>query len=131
MSDRGSILQLAEDLWTGAQSIEDIHPLSIVGEAEEVADGVAFVPSFANVSAVSTDEGLVFVDTGSAPFAQHVHDTIRRWSDQPMHTAVFSHGHIDHVFGVAPFEAEAAERGWAPRAWSPTSGCPHASTATC
>ena len=25
---------------------------------------------------------------------------------------IYSHGHIDHVFGVAPWEAEAAEQGW-------------------
>ncbi|MCW2708153.1 MAG: fold metallo-hydrolase, partial [Frankiales bacterium] len=107
------ILDLADDLWTGVRSIEDTHPFSLLGEAEEVADGVAFVPSFANVSGFSTEQGLVLVDTGSAPLAQHVHSTLRRWSPAPLHTAVFSHGHIDHVFGVAPFEEEAATNGWA------------------
>jgi alkyl sulfatase BDS1-like metallo-beta-lactamase superfamily hydrolase len=75
---------------------------------------VAFVPSFANVSALRTDEGLVLVDTGSAPLAQHVHSTLRTWDRSPLHTAVYSHGHIDHVFGVPIFEAEAAAEGWAP-----------------
>ena len=28
--------------------------------------------------------------------------------------AVFSHHHIDHVFGTARFEVESAERGWTP-----------------
>ena len=107
------ILDLADDLWTGVRSIEDTHPFSLLGEAEEVADGVAFVPSFANVSGFSSEQGLVLVDTGSAPLAQHVHSTLRRWSPAPLHTAVFSHGHIDHVFGVAPFEEEAATNGWA------------------
>ncbi|WP_395656783.1 alkyl sulfatase dimerization domain-containing protein [Nocardioides sp.] len=109
-----SILQVADDLWTGARRIEDTHPFSFMGEAEEVAEGVAFVPSFANVAAMATEDGLVLVDTGSPPFAQHNHDTLRRWTPARLHTAVFSHGHIDHVFGVAPFEAEAAEHGWAP-----------------
>jgi alkyl sulfatase BDS1-like metallo-beta-lactamase superfamily hydrolase len=110
------ILDVADDLWTGRRSIEDTHPFSLLGEAEQVADGVAFVPSFANVSGFATEDGLVLVDTGSAPLAQHVHTTLRRWSAAPLHTAVFSHGHIDHVFGVAPFEEEAAARGWtAPR----------------
>ena len=108
-----SILDVADDLWSGRRSIEDTHPFSLLGEAEQVADGVAFVPSFANVSAFTTEDGLVLVDTGSAPLAQHVHTTVRRWSAAPLHTAVFSHGHIDHVFGVAPFEQEAAANGWA------------------
>jgi alkyl sulfatase BDS1-like metallo-beta-lactamase superfamily hydrolase len=41
-----------------------------------------------------------------------VHETLRAWTASPLDTAVYSHGHIDHVFGVANFEAEAAERGW-------------------
>jgi alkyl sulfatase BDS1-like metallo-beta-lactamase superfamily hydrolase len=110
------ILDVAEDLWTGARSIEDTHPFSLLGPAEEVADGVAFVPSFANVAGFATEEGLVLVDTGSAPLAAHVHSTLRTWNATPLHTAVFSHGHIDHVFGVALFEEEARSRGWtAPR----------------
>ena len=110
------ILDLADKLWTGEVSVEDSHPFSLIGEAQEVADGVAFVPSFANVTAFRTDDGLVLVDTGSAPLAQHVHTTLRRWDSSPLHTAVYSHGHIDHVFGVPVFEEEAASNGWtAPR----------------
>jgi alkyl sulfatase BDS1-like metallo-beta-lactamase superfamily hydrolase len=107
------ILDLAEDLWTGARSIEDTHPFSLLGAAEEVADGVAFVPSFANVAGFATDDGLLLVDTGSAPLALHVHTTLRTWNSTPLNTAVFSHGHIDHVFGVGLFEEEAQTNGWA------------------
>ena len=53
-----SILDVADDLWTGARRIEDTHPFSTFGAAEEVADGVAFVPSFANVSAFATADGM-------------------------------------------------------------------------
>jgi len=76
-----------------------------------LADGTAFLPSFANVSAFETGEGLVLVDTGNFVLREHVHQQLRAWTDQPLHTAIFSHGHVDHVFGMAPFEAEAAERG--------------------
>ena len=107
------VLDLSDDLWAGRIRIEDSHPFSVLGEVEELADGVAFVPSFANVSALATDDGLVLVDTGSPPLAGHVHRTLRTWSADRLHTAVFSHGHIDHVFGVAPFEEEAAAQGWA------------------
>ncbi len=102
----GTVLDLSDDLWHGRVSIEDSHPFSMLREVEELADGVAFVASFANVSALTTEAGLVMVDTGSKPLAAHVHRTVRSWTDLPLHTAVFSHGHIDHVFGMAPFEAE-------------------------
>ena len=77
-----------------------------------MADGVAFVPSFANVSAVDTEDGLLLVDTGSASLAAQVHRTLRTWSPRRLHTAVYSHGHIDHVFGVPVWAAESAEAGW-------------------
>jgi glyoxylase-like metal-dependent hydrolase (beta-lactamase superfamily II) len=106
------VLELADRLWRGETSTAEHHPFSGRGGLVEPLDGVAFVPSFANVSAVATDAGLVLVDTGSEFLAKAVHQEIRRWSSQPLHTAVYSHGHIDHVFGVPVFEEEAASKGW-------------------
>ena len=106
-------LELAERLWTGDLTTEDHHPFTVDNSLVEVADGVGFVSSFANVSAFTTDDGLVMVDTGSAPLAATVHGAIRMWTPQPLHTAVYSHGHIDHVFGVPVFEEEARGNGWA------------------
>ena len=106
------VLELSDRLWRGETTVEESHPFSLIGAAQEVADGVAFVPSFANVSAFSTDDGLLLVDTGSAPLAQHVHSTLRGWNTGRLNTAVYSHGHIDHVFGVPVFEEEAAANNW-------------------
>jgi alkyl sulfatase BDS1-like metallo-beta-lactamase superfamily hydrolase len=106
------VLDLADRLWRGETDVGEHHPFRPEGGLAQVADGVAFVPSFANVSAFATGEGLVLVDTGSALLARQVHQELRRWSDGALHTAVYSHGHIDHVFGVPVFEEEAAERGW-------------------
>jgi alkyl sulfatase BDS1-like metallo-beta-lactamase superfamily hydrolase len=42
-----------------------------------------------------------------------LHQQVRGWRPAtPLRTAVYSHGHIDHVFGVAHFDAEAADEGW-------------------
>ncbi|MDA8359639.1 MAG: MBL fold metallo-hydrolase [Actinomycetota bacterium] len=106
------VLELADKLWRGEADVGHYHPVGHVGHMAEICDGVAFVPSFANVSAFDTDDGLVLVDTGSAPLAAQVHGELRRWSTQRLHTAVYSHGHIDHVFGVPIWEEEAAEQGW-------------------
>jgi alkyl sulfatase BDS1-like metallo-beta-lactamase superfamily hydrolase len=108
------ILTLADKLWRGETDLEGHHPVSGQnrGDLAEVMDGVAFVPSFANVSAFTTGDGLVLVDTGSAVFAQAVFDQVRRWTSERLSTAVYSHGHIDHVFGVPVFEAESASKGW-------------------
>ena len=79
------------------------------------------------MSAFATDDGLVLVDTGrrSSP-ARRARAGCARWSDAPLHTAVYTHGHIDHVFGVERYEAEARRHGLAgARASSPTRRCPH------
>ena len=114
MAERPDVLDIAERLWTGALSTSEAHPLQTWGGLAEVADGVAFTPSFANVSALDTDDGLFLVDTGSSLMAGEIHRTLREWSASRLHTAVYSHGHIDHVFGVPVWEAESEARGWAP-----------------
>jgi alkyl sulfatase BDS1-like metallo-beta-lactamase superfamily hydrolase len=106
------LFDLADKLWRGETSIEDHHPITNTGDLSEVRDGVAFIPSFANVTVFSTGEGIVLVDTGSPMFARQIHSQIRAWSDRPLHTAIYTHGHIDHVFGVASFDEEAEANGW-------------------
>ncbi len=112
MPDRDDVLSVADRLWRGELSTTELHPLWPPTGLAEVADGVSFVPSFANVSAVSTEEGLVLVDTGSSMMAAEIHRTLRAWSPGRLHTAVYSHGHIDHVFGVPVWAAESNGAGW-------------------
>jgi alkyl sulfatase BDS1-like metallo-beta-lactamase superfamily hydrolase len=106
------VIELADRLWRGEASTAEHHPVVFSGELVEITDGVAFVPTFANCSAFATDDGLLMVDTGSSFTAAMMHEQVRRWNTQPLNTAIFSHGHIDHVFGVGAFEEEAASLGW-------------------
>ena len=106
------ILELADRLWRGEVPSSEYHPVSHLGGLAEICDGVAFVPAFANVCAFATPDGVVLVDTGSSFTARAVHEELRRWTGQRLNTAVYSHGHIDHVGGVRAWEAEAADRGW-------------------
>ncbi len=108
------VLDLAERLWDGRATVDTHHPVG-GGDAAlvEVADGVAFWHGFSNVTVVDTAAGLVIADSGDPVFAGVLHERVRDWRpDAPLHSAVFSHGHIDHVFGVGYFDAEAGERGW-------------------
>jgi glyoxylase-like metal-dependent hydrolase (beta-lactamase superfamily II) len=68
-----------------------------------------------NVTAVRTRDGLVVFDTGGVLVAQKIYDTLRKWdSTSPVHTVIFTHGHLDHVMGAPVFEAEANKRGEPP-----------------
>jgi alkyl sulfatase BDS1-like metallo-beta-lactamase superfamily hydrolase len=111
-----SVLELADQLWRGEVDTSTQHPMRQWGELAEIGTGSAFVAAFANVSAFGTDDGLVLVDTGSSFLAERVHETLRTWTPALLHTAVFTHGHIDHCFGVERYEEEArAAGGAAPR----------------
>ena len=107
------VLRLADRLWAGEERVEISHLFHAAPSLVEVADGIAFVAAFANASVVRTADGLVMVDTGSFLTARALFETVRAWSGDPLHTAVYSHGHVDHVFGVPLFEEEAGGRGWA------------------
>ena len=112
-----TIRELAERHWQGGGDLEhEQHPVVPVVNrvTEEILDGVLYLKSVASVTAIDSGDGLVFLDTGGPFDANVVFDGVRRWRpDDPMAVAVFSHHHIDHVFGTARFESEAQERGWA------------------
>ena len=105
------LLDLADRLWRGETDIADHHPIAgMWGEMAELGHGAAFVAAFSNVAAFASDEGMVLVDTSSPFLAGRVHDVLQSWRDEPLHTAVFTHGHIDHVFGVERYEADVVRR---------------------
>lgn len=112
-----SVRELAERMWNGELDIvHEHHPVRALGmEAEEIADGLLYLKSIASLNTLDTGDGLVMLDAGHLLDAQRIHAAVRRWRPSArLAAAVFSHHHVDHVFGTTPFEQEAAEQGWAP-----------------
>ncbi|WP_420453510.1 alkyl sulfatase dimerization domain-containing protein [Ilumatobacter sp.] len=83
----------------------------VTEELSELADGVAIVESFSHVVAVRTDDGLVAFDSSGSGSGAQVVEALRRWDDDPVHSIVYTHGHLDHVGGSAAFAADAEDRG--------------------
>ena len=108
------IRDLSERLWTGALDSADAHPVHArYPEGDEILDGVLFYKGIATANTIDTGDGLVMLDTGAINDMAPLHDAVRRWrADAPLIAAVFSHHHVDHIFGVGPFEKEASERSW-------------------
>lgn len=77
----------------------------------EVAPDLAVVESFSHVWVVATEDGLVLFDVSSGLTGRAVLEAVRAWSAAPVHTIVYTHGHIDHVGGASQWIADAAERG--------------------
>lgn len=102
------LLDLSEQIISGAKGIDEHHPLQIGSSAtlQPITDDIAFVESFANVVATRTGDGLVIVDAGSPLHAAAIVETTRSWTPERLDTAVFTHGHVDHIYAVKLFEAE-------------------------
>ncbi len=53
-----------------------------------------------NVALFETDAGLLLVDTGMPAAGPAVLQAIRSLSDKPLHTVIYTHGHVDHAYGA-------------------------------
>lgn len=110
----GEILDFAERAWQGDLGDSGMHPGRVKVGLEELSDGLAFVSAFSNMAVLKTEPGLVFFDTSGPFHAGKIFDLVRHWSPARVDTAVYTHGHVDHVFGTGPFEAQAKTEGWEP-----------------
>ena len=76
----------------------------------EVAERTFFQSRFSGVTAFETDEGIVLVDSGMAPLGPILAGMLRQKSPAPIHTAIFTHGHVDHAHGLSAFLAPGQAR---------------------
>ncbi|MBA8952274.1 alkyl sulfatase dimerization domain-containing protein [Actinomadura namibiensis] len=100
----------ADRVWRGELDDSITHTGMNGAGVVDVADGLGWQPGFGNAVAFRTDDGLVLFDTGNQYTAGQLHRNVREWCDAPLTTAFYSHGHIDHVMGMAPFDAEPGPR---------------------
>ncbi len=105
---------LFERLWHGDAALEDWTATVSGGSAKPIADDAITIHTgylFGNATAIRTPKGLVLVDTGSRETASQTLAALRRWDDDPVHTVIYTHGHIDHTWGARLLDQEADARG--------------------
>jgi len=80
------------------EAIEDVRSKTRVAEIAPRS----FLVRMPIVNAVFfvTDAGVVLVDTGMAPAGPALLDAIRSVTDAPVHTVIYTHGHVDHSYGT-------------------------------
>ncbi|MAZ87125.1 MAG: MBL fold metallo-hydrolase [Cellvibrionaceae bacterium] len=91
---------VAEDMF-GQHNHEAIEDARDITEIVEVAPRtwMIYMP-IVNAILLETDEGLVLIDTGMAPAGPAIMEAIRSVSDKPLHTIIYTHGHVDHAYGT-------------------------------
>ena len=118
------IRDLAERAWAGELGETNVHPRRVLVGLEVFEDGLAFMSAFSNSLILETEDGLVFVDTSSFFHADPMYEQVRAWSTRRVHTGIYTHGHVDHVFGLLRFHAEAEEKGLPPARIIAHEACP-------
>ena len=106
----GAIRELAESAWTGQVPASQLWKPT--GRAEEIAPGVVFLHTFANMTVVRTRAGLVLIDTSNYAARDRTFALVRSVDTAPVYAAIYTHGHADHALGLPPFLAQAREQGW-------------------
>jgi len=53
-----------------------------------------------NCTLIEADDGLVLIDTGMKPAGPALLKAIRSISKKPIHTIIYTHGHVDHCYGT-------------------------------
>ena len=81
------------------------------GGPVEVAERTWFQSQGSGVTAFETDDGLVLIDAGTVFFGEVLAERVRTQTQAPLHTVVYTHGHIDHVGGAGAFVADEERRG--------------------
>ena len=105
-------VEYADRVWSGKDNLLAHFSGAFTGkDLVRIGERTGFFPAFANVAVFDTGDGLLLVDSGDFRTASPLHDAVRGFSAAPVRSVVFTHGHVDHVFGVGPFDAEADDGG--------------------
>ena len=84
----------------------------VSNELTEITDDVAIIESFSHMVVFQTEEGLVTFDASGAESGGAVVEALRKWRVDPVHSLVYTHGHLDHVGGSGALIADAESRGY-------------------
>jgi len=106
--------ELFERLWSGDAQMEEWTEAVTGGAVTPVAENIIAVHTTyfcGSVTVIRTKDGLVFVDTGNPGTASQTLEAVRRWDDSPVHSVIYTHGHIDHTSGAKLLDEEADTRG--------------------
>jgi len=105
---------LFERLWDGSVPMEAWTAAVSQGAITAVAETIITVHTTyfcGSVTAIRTREGLVLIDTANRATSEKVLSVIRSWDDGPIHTVIYTHGHVDHTGGILAIDKEADARG--------------------
>ena len=92
------------------QTHENRQSQSLWGMMEEEKEATSDIVrlGIGNTSVVYTDDGVVVIDLPLGNrFGRKAVEVIRKRTDKPIYAIIYTHGHIDHIWSVPAFFADA------------------------
>jgi alkyl sulfatase BDS1-like metallo-beta-lactamase superfamily hydrolase len=86
-------------------------PNRVTNTLAELGDDLAVVESFSHMVVFRTDDGLVSFDASGKMSGKAVMEALRGWTSDPIHSLIYTHGHVDHVGGSGAVIADAQANG--------------------
>ena len=108
------LMELSEAIWRGEVPAGSTGP---VNELAKLTQNVWFFNGFSNMAVVDTTQGLVVIDPGAmfhtpsddGPLmadCQRKYRAVRNITEKPLNTVIYTHGHLDHIYGVKQYLSE-------------------------
>ena len=94
---------LFERLWNGAAPMEEWTEAVADAAVTAISENTISVHTTyfsGSVTVIRTTAGLVLLDTAKPDTAGKTLAAVRRWDNNPIHTVIYTHGHIDHTSGI-------------------------------
>lgn len=77
------------------------------GEEQQATPGIVRL-GISNTSVIYTEEGVVVIDVPMGNrFGRKAVEAIRKRTDKPVYAIIYTHGHMDHIWSVPVFNADA------------------------
>jgi len=119
------IFEQSEAMWKGEIDPADLSPFEAANKIVKIAYNTWFFKGYSNIIVRATDHGLIIVDPGgfstAASVDGHIYavnniqfNAIRSVTTQRLHTAIYTHGHVDHIHGARIYEEESRLNHWPP-----------------
>ena len=105
---------LCERLWNGTAEMEEWTAAVSDGAMTPVSENIVTVHTTyfcGSVTVIRTKAGLILIDTAKPDTASQTLALVRTWDDGPVHTVIYTHGHIDHTSGIKVIDEEADAKG--------------------
>jgi len=83
-----------------------VEPNPAAYGGERINDLVVMSEAFSNAYLIETPEGNVQLNAGMGMEAPVIEANFREFSDRPLHSLIFTQGHVDHVGGTAYFRQQ-------------------------